>query len=87
MTEKRGSLQPAEIGGQRGQGGCHTAEEADAKDRGGLRKAALCASPEQAAWVERELPVTGGIRGERGSPVLGWEAAAWLPAQAGGPHV
>ena len=57
------------------------------RKQGGLGKAARCASPERAAWGERELPVTGGIRAERGRPVLGQEAAARLPARAGSPHV
>lgn len=56
------------------------------RKRGGLREAARCASPERAARGERELPVTGGIRAERGRPVLGREAAARLPAQAGSPR-
>lgn len=63
------------------------AAEADAESRGGLGEAAPSASPEQAARGERELPVTGGIRAERGRPVLGREAAARLPARAGSPHV
>lgn len=81
------SLLSAKSRGQRGRGGCSRAAEADAESRGGLSKAARCASPERAARGERELPVTGGIRAERGRPVLGREAAARLPARAGSPHV
>lgn len=88
-TEKSTKNEPAACKELRAEGarGLRRSRGGRCRKQGGLSKAARCTSPERAARGERELPVTGGIRAERGRPFLGQEAAARLPARAGSPHV